>query len=122
MSRSSTEAEYRALSTASSELDWIKQLLQFLRVNLPQTPVLFCDNLSAIALSFNPVQHQRTKHIEIDVHFVRERVSTNQLAVQFVSSQEQFADILTKGLSSPLFLSHVRNLRLGLCKPGIEGG
>lgn len=84
--------------------------------------MLFCDNLSVIALSFNPVQHQRTKHIEIDVHFVRERVSTNQLEVQFVSSQEQFADILTKGLSSSLFLSHVRNLRLGLCKPGIEGG
>ena len=56
------------------------------------------------------------------MHFVRERVANKQLEVQFVSSQEQFADILTKGLSSPLFLSHVRNPRLGLCKPGIEGG
>ena len=122
MSRSSTEAEYRALSSASAELDWIKQLLQFLRITLHQPPVLFCDNLSAIALSFNPVQHQRTKHIEIDVHFVRERVANKQLEVQFVSSQEQFADILTKGLSSPLFLAHCRNLRLGLCAPVIEGG
>ena len=57
VSRSSTEAEYRALSSASAELDWIKQLLQFLRITLHQPPVLFCDNLSAIALSFNPVQH-----------------------------------------------------------------
>ena len=121
VSRSSTEAEYRALSTTSAELDWVQQLLQFLGIKLSQPPVLFCDNLSAIALSFNPIQHQRTKHIEVDVHFVRERVSNNQLIVQFVSSQEQAADILTKGLSSPLFHTHCNNLRLGLCKPVIEG-
>ena len=75
----------------------------FLHIKIDQPPVVFCDNLSAIALSFNPVQHQRTKHIEIDIHFVRERVAGNQLVVQFVSSKEQFADILTKGLSAPLF-------------------
>ncbi|KAI5312034.1 hypothetical protein L3X38_041207 [Prunus dulcis] len=106
VSRSSTEAEYHALSFTSAELDWIKQLLAFLRIPLPCVPVLFCDNLSAIALSFNPVQHQKTKHIEIDVHFVCKRVSLKQLSVQFVSSQEQFADILTKGLSGPLFRTH----------------
>ena len=94
----------------------------FLGVSITQPPVLLCDNLSVIALSFNPVNHQRTKHIEIDVHFVRERVAANQLIVQFVSSQEQFADILTKGLSSPLFLLHCRNLRLGFFKPDVEGG
>jgi hypothetical protein len=81
VSRSSTEAKYRALSFTSAELDWIKQLLAFLRISLPGVPVLFCDNLSAIALSFNPVQHQKTTHIEVDVHFVRERVSRNQLSV-----------------------------------------
>nr|XP_028953254.1 uncharacterized protein LOC114822627 [Malus domestica] len=75
VSRSSTEAEYRALSSTSAELDWIKQLLVFLQVPLTSPPVLFCDNLSTIALAFNPVQHQRTKHIEVDVHFVRERVA-----------------------------------------------
>ncbi|CAN6726648.1 unnamed protein product [Malus baccata var. baccata] len=72
VSRSSTEAEYRAMSTTSAEIDWIQQLLQFMHVKLCDAPVLFCDNLFAIALSFNPVQHQWTKHIEIDVHFVRE--------------------------------------------------
>lgn len=75
--------------------------------------VLFCDNHSTIALSFNHIQHQRTKHIEIDVHFVREIVAKNQLHVQFISSQEQFADILTKGLSSSLFRIHCNNLILG---------
>jgi hypothetical protein len=88
VSRSSTEAEYRALSFTAAEVDWLKQLLVFLHITLPHVPVMFCDNLSAIALSFNPVQHQRTKHIEVDVHFVRERVSQKQLSVQFVSSRE----------------------------------
>ncbi|CAN6717488.1 unnamed protein product [Malus baccata var. baccata] len=122
VSRSSTEAEYRALSSTAAELDWIQQLLAFLKVSVRSTPVLFCDNLSAIALSFNPVQHQRTKHIEIDVHFVRERVARNQLIVQFVSSQEQFADILTKGLSAPLFKIHCTNLMLGSSQHEIAGG
>ena len=89
ISRSLTEAEYCALSFTSAKLDWIKQLLAFLHISLPGVPVLFCDNLPAIAMSFNLVQHQRTKHIEVDVHFVHERVSRNQLSVQFVSSQEQ---------------------------------
>ncbi|KAB2601163.1 hypothetical protein D8674_002168 [Pyrus ussuriensis x Pyrus communis] len=122
VSRSSTEAEYRALSFTSAKLDWIKQLLVFLHIPLPSVPVLFCDNLSAIALSFNPVQHQKTKHIEVDVHFVRERVSQKQLSVQFVSSQEQFADILTKGLSGPLFRTHCCNLMLGSSPHVLEGG
>ena len=122
VSRSSTEAEYRALSTTAAELDWVQELLTFLKIPLESTPVLFCDNMSAIALSFNPVQHQRTKHIEVDVHFVRERVAHKQLLVQFVSSSEQFVDILTKGLSSPLFATHCSNLQLGSSQPELEGG
>lgn len=70
VSRSSTEAKYRALFSTTVELDWIQQLLTFLQIKLLYTSVLFCDYLSAIALSFNLIQH--TKHIEIDVHFVRE--------------------------------------------------
>ncbi|XP_068309693.1 uncharacterized mitochondrial protein AtMg00810-like [Pyrus communis] len=122
VSRSSTEAEYRALSSTAAELDWVQQLLTFLKIQLESTPVLFCDNMSAIALSFNPVQHQRTKHIEVDVHFVREQVAHKNLLVQFVSSSEQFADILTKGLSSPLFTTHCSNLMLGSSQPELEGG
>ncbi|KAM2231636.1 hypothetical protein ACFX1S_015876 [Malus domestica] len=122
VSRSSTEAEYRALSSTSAELDWIQQLLVFLQVPLPSPPVLFCDNLSTIALAFNPVQHQRTKHIEVDVHFVRERVAKKQLSVQFVSSKEQFADILTKGLSYPLFRTHCTNLMIRASNHVFAGG
>ncbi|KAM1411401.1 hypothetical protein COP1_024098 [Malus domestica] len=122
VSRSSTEAEYRAMSTTSAELDWILQVLAFLQVQISSPPVLFCDNLSAIALSFNPVQHQRSKHIEVDVHFVRERIAKKQLAVQFVSSREQFADIFTKGLSAPLFHTHCNNLMFGSSTHVIAGG
>ncbi|KAM1794483.1 hypothetical protein ACFX11_034955 [Malus domestica] len=122
MSRSSTEAKYRAISSTSAELDWIKQLFAFLHIPVTIPHILFCDNLSAIALSFNHVQHQKTKHIEIDVHFVRERVAKKQLTVQFVSSQEQFADILTKGLSGPLFRTHCINLMLGSSKHELAGG
>ncbi|KAM2561850.1 hypothetical protein TB1_012882 [Malus domestica] len=78
--------------------------------------------MSAIAISFNPIQHQKTKHIEIDVHFVRERVAKQQLFVQFVSSREQYADILTKGLSAPLFQTHCNNLMISLSKQEIEEG
>ena len=60
MSKSSTEAEYRALSFTTAEVDWLKQLLAFMHISLPHVPVLFCDNLSTIPLSFNYVQHCRT--------------------------------------------------------------
>ncbi|KAM1332377.1 hypothetical protein ACFX2F_008552 [Malus domestica] len=66
--------------------------------------------------------YQMTKHIEVDIHFVRERVAKKLLQVHFVSSNEQFADILTKGLSTPLFQRHCSNLRLSKPHPTIEGG
>lgn len=122
VSRSSTEAEYRALAITAAELSWIRQLLCDLHVPLSAPPLLLCDNISAIALSSNPVFHSRVKHIEIDYHFVRERVIRGDLDVQHVSSKEQFADILTKGLSNSLFQEHCSNLMLGSNKYEIEGG
>ncbi|CAN6694397.1 unnamed protein product [Malus baccata var. baccata] len=122
VSKSSTEAEYRALSSTAAEIDWIIQLLKFLRIDVSCPVTLFCDNLSAIVVAYNHVMHQRTKHIEVDIHFVRERVAKKLLQLQFVSSNEQFADILTKGLSTPLFRTHCSNLRLSKTPPVIDGG
>lgn len=102
VSRSFTKAKYRALFTIDVEIDWIKQLLQFLQVPISGTPTLYCDNLSTMALTCNPIIHQRTKHIKIDVYLMREQVAKQVLLVQFVSSLEQFADILIKGLSAHL--------------------
>ena len=102
VARSSTEAEYKAVANAASELLWIKSLLRELRISLP-APILWCDNIGATYLSANPVFHARMKHIEIDFHFVREQVAARQLRVSIISSQDQTTDLLTKALPKPRF-------------------
>jgi transposase InsO family protein len=103
VSRSSTEAEYRALASASAELCWLCTLAKDLGLYLYDPPILWCDNVSALAIASNPVFHARTKHIEVDFHFIRERVLRKDLQVKFVSTVDQLADIFTKGLPSPRF-------------------
>ena len=70
VSRSSTEAEYKSLANATAEVIWLQTLLTELEINHPMTATLWCDNLGATYLSANPVFHARTKHIEVDYHFV----------------------------------------------------
>jgi histone deacetylase 1/2 len=104
VSRSNAEAEYRAVANAVAEATWIRQLLHELHRPSPPATVVFRDNVSAVYMSTNPVQHQCTKHIEIDLHFVRDRVAMGQVHVLHVPSSRQFTGILMKGLPSPLFL------------------
>ncbi|KAJ3699566.1 hypothetical protein LUZ61_003271 [Rhynchospora tenuis] len=103
VARSSTEAEYRSMAMATAELLWIQSLLGELGVRLNIAPVLWCDNLGATFLAANPVFHARTKHIELDFHFIREQVATKRLNIQFLCSADQIADVLTKPLPSPRF-------------------
>jgi histone deacetylase 1/2 len=98
VSRSSTEAEYKALANATAELIWVQKLLTELGVRHPPRARLWCDNLGATYLSANPIFHARTKHIEIDFHFVRERVAQKLLEVRFISTGDQLADGFTKAL------------------------
>jgi hypothetical protein len=77
---------------------WLEPLLGELGVKLNQQPILWCDNLGATYLPANPVFHARAKHIEIDFHFVRERVLKKQLQVRLVLSKDQIADGFTKAL------------------------
>ena len=96
-------------------------MLRELGVVQAQPPVLWCDNIVATYLSANLVFHARTKHIEVDFHFVRERVSQKQLQIRFISSKDQVADIFTKPLPLPLYDHCRRNLNL-LSPVEIEGG
>ncbi|CAL9028009.1 unnamed protein product, partial [Prunus brigantina] len=121
VSRSSTEAEYRALANTAADIAWVRQVLADLHEYLPEPPLLFCDNLSALALSSNPVQHSRIKHLDIDFHFIRERVQRRDIMVQYIPTEEQIADVFTKGLYGPVFVTHCINLRLGI-PAEIEGG
>ena len=96
VSRSSTEAEYKALANATAEVIWVQSLLDELGVYQSKVPILWCDNIGATYLSANPVFHARTKHIEVDYHFVRERVAQKKLDIRIISSQDQVADGFTK--------------------------
>lgn len=103
VSRSSAEAEYKGVANTVAELCWIRNLLLELGCPISKTSVVYCDNISSVYLASNPVKHQRTKHVEIDIHFVREKVSMGQVKVLHVPSSLQFADIFTKGLPTSLF-------------------
>ena len=104
MSCSSIEAEYHALATIATELSWLRILFKELRIFLSHFPMIWCDNVSALAFSANPVFHSRTKHIEVDFHYVREKVLCRDLCVGFVSGKDSLADVFTKPLPAPLFL------------------
>ncbi|GKC73852.1 uncharacterized mitochondrial protein-like protein [Tanacetum coccineum] len=105
VSRSSTESEYKALADTVAEITWLEALLRELRVPMATIPVLWCDNLGATYLTANPMFHARTKHIEVDFHFVREKVAEKKLSVRHISTKDQIADVFTKPLSSQQFES-----------------
>ncbi|KAK2969512.1 hypothetical protein RJ640_012331 [Escallonia rubra] len=103
VSRSSAKVEYRAMATTTSEIIWLKQLLQDLEVSCTTIVSLFCDNRAAIHIAANHVFHERTKHIEIDCHFIRQHIQSQTIATKSISSQDQLADIFTKALGHDRF-------------------
>ncbi|KAH9699463.1 retrovirus-related pol polyprotein from transposon RE1 [Citrus sinensis] len=103
VAKSSTESEYRALSAACSEISWLQSLFSELNIAKLPTPVLWCDNQSAGELARNPVFHSKSKHIELDVHYVRDKVLGKELEVRYIPTEEQVADVLTKPLSFSKF-------------------
>ncbi|XP_028070428.1 uncharacterized protein LOC114272911 [Camellia sinensis] len=97
VSQSSSEAKYGAFAQTSAKLSWIDMLLNELHISIP-VPTLWCDNLSAIAMTHNPVFHARTKHFEVDYHYVRERVVAKKLAICHIPFIDHIVDIFTKPL------------------------
>ena len=109
VARSSAEVEYRVMANVTSEVEWLIKLLQDFGVS-PGSVKLLCDNQAAQHIASNPTFHERTKHIEIDCHFVRERVQSELLKLIHVKSQHQLTDIMTKPLATTPFRSIMSKL------------
>ncbi|GJS47473.1 ribonuclease H-like domain-containing protein [Tanacetum coccineum] len=103
-STSGAEAEYRGVAIVVAKTSWIRNLLCKLHTPPFTITLVYCDNVSVVYMSSNPVQHQRTKHIEINIHFARNFVTSGHVCVLHVPSRFQYADIVTKGLPTTLFL------------------
>jgi histone deacetylase 1/2 len=112
VSRSSTEVEYKALANAAAEVMWVQKLLSELKIPHPKVARLWCDNLGAKYLTKNPVFHARTKHVEIDFHFVCEQVTKKLLEVRFISTSDQLADSFTKPVSADRLRAFKYNLNI----------
>ena len=98
MVKSSDEVEYRAMALATCEFIWLKQLLQKLRFMKDGQMTFMCDNQAALHIASNPVFHERTKHIEVDCHFIQEKIASGCITTSFVNSSDQLACIFTKSL------------------------
>jgi hypothetical protein len=122
VSRSSAEAEYRAVANCVAESCWLRQLLVELHQPPTRATVVYCDNISAVYLSSNPVQHQRTKHVEIDLHFVRDRVALGEARILHVPTSSQYADIFTEGLPTSVFQEFRSSLNILPCTAQTAGG
>ncbi|PKU71289.1 putative mitochondrial protein [Dendrobium catenatum] len=109
VARSSTESEYRSLAAAAADLIWIRRLCADFDITLPPSSI-FCDSVSALSIAQHPIFHARTKHIEIDHHFLRDSIQAKHITVHHVASEDQIADLLTK----PLHYSKFNILRTKL--------
>ncbi|KAK4275990.1 hypothetical protein QN277_018994 [Acacia crassicarpa] len=96
VSKSTTEVEYRSVADSIIDLMWILPLLKIMSIDVVKTPCIWCDNIGTAALASNPILHSKTKHVELDVHFIREKVATGIVTVGYVPSAYQMANVLTK--------------------------
>ena len=96
MAKFSTKAEYRAMTLTTCKLVWIKQLLRELGFGKGEQMTLVCDNQATLHITSNLVLHERTKHIEVDCHFIREKIASGCMTTSFVNSSGRLADIFTK--------------------------
>jgi hypothetical protein len=103
VARSSAEAEFRGMAHGMCELLWIKSVLKDLGIKYQEPMSLYCDNKAAIEIAQNPVQHDRTKHVEVDRHFIKENLEQKIVQFPFVKSESQLADVLSKAVSAKVF-------------------
>lgn len=111
---STTEAKFIAATSSACQVVWLRRILGSLGLRQTDPTVVYCDNVSTIKLSKNPVMHGRSKHIDVCFHFIRDLVKDEVVELVQCSSQEQVADIMTKPLKLEAFLK-LRDL-MGVCK------
>ncbi|CAL9017802.1 unnamed protein product, partial [Prunus brigantina] len=110
---SSAEAEFRGMTKGICELIWLKRLLTELVYKPTSVMNLFCDNKAVIAIAHNPVQHDRTKHVEVDRHYIKQKLEAKVIQFPFVKFEDQLVDILTKAISSKAFHNSLDQLGIG---------
>ena len=110
---SSTEAEYKAACFAACEAVWLRRILAVMGVPIRMATTLRCDNQSCMAIAKNPVFHARTKHIEIQYHYVRELIEDEIVELEYCPTQENCADIFTKALGKEQLTRHLHRLGVG---------
>ena len=104
ISLSTTKAKYIAATECCTQIEWMRQTLQDIKIMFEEPITIYCDNTSAISLSKNPVQHSKSKHIPIKFHYLREQAENKNIRLEYVSTQEQVADIFTKPLRRDVFV------------------
>ena len=95
VTRLSAEGEYRALASASAEITWIQSLFKELHIECTSLPTNWCDNVSATELAKNLVYHSRIKHVELAIHFIRDKMLVKELEINYIISKDKLANILT---------------------------
>ena len=113
MALSSAEAEFRGIAKGVTEVLWLKKLMTEMGFSPVGPSKLKCDNKTAISISENPVQHDRTKHVEVDRHFIKEKLEDNTIELPYVKSEDQLADILTKAVAGRIFAEILSKLNIG---------
>ena len=121
VSLSTTEAEYRAAAMAAQESTWLIRLMQDLHQPVDYALPLYCDNQSAVRLAENPVFHARTKHVEVHYHFIREKVLQEEIKMHQVKTDDQVADLFTKGLNGGKIEKFRRQLNMCRVEACVEG-
>ncbi|KAJ0444834.1 putative RNA-directed DNA polymerase [Helianthus annuus] len=118
---SSAEAEFRGIARGLAEVLWIRKLLTEIGFPQLEASTIMCDNEAAIQISENPVQHDRTKHVEVDRHFIKEKLEAGILELSSVRSKDQLADILTKAVNARIFSHCLDKLSIGDPTTQLEG-